>query len=104
MPSAEAPTSPQLTAKQSVEAAKAFAREVLSEKEFRYPRLEAVELSNDNEYWLVTISYAPDEDPEDLAREMIDAAAHYQGIRSYKTLHVRTSDGKVVKMTPAGRL
>jgi hypothetical protein len=105
MASIEAKPLPELSAKQSVEAAKQFAQEVLSDKEFLHPRLEAVELSNDHDYWLVTISYlVADEDPEDLAREMVEDYAHYHGVRQYKTLYVRTSDGKVLRMTPAGRL
>ena len=100
MSSVEAQTSSELTAKQSVEAAKQFARDVLSEEEFLYPRLEAVELSNDGEYWLVTISYLTRQKDPDVA----GLADFLRGGRAYKTIHVRRSDGKVLKMTPANRL
>lgn len=100
MATAETTSGAGLTAKASVEAAKRFAMEVLSNDEFRDPRLEAVELSGDSDCWLVTISYAPDEAAQKLGKA---TGLPLLGARSYKTVYVRVADGEILKMVPAGR-
>lgn len=84
--------------KEAAQAAEQFARQLFSEGELRYLRLEEAEVSPDGQYWLVTLGWA-----ESAVRQQTPVLGNMRSEilalpRVYKQFAVDSSTGKVVSM------
>jgi len=70
--------------KEAVQQASKYLPEVFTSAADRELRLEGVEKSDDSRYWMITFSYAPD-----------DQKTGEFG-RDYKTVKLRDSDGELI--------
>ena len=77
--------------KTAVSSAISFMDEVYEPKGVKNPRLEEVELSDDNRYWYVTISI------EVAPKSSFEAVSGVKG-RDFKVFKVGADDGKVDSM------
>ena len=78
--------------------------EILPKDDVRDPRLEEVNLSEDEQYWLVTISFAnPDYEAKEAPADSADIASILWKFstprrRTAKTIKLKTADGAFVGM------
>ncbi len=80
--------------KAAVKAALAFLAEAFPNEEVRGVRLEEIDLSPDEKFWYVTVSYLREaSSPSELAR-----AVSGFDVREYKVIAIRADDGRVQSM------
>jgi len=80
--------------KTAVKAALAFLAEAYPNENLRDLRLEEIDLSADEKFWYVTVSYSREaSSPSELAKTMGSFA-----VREYKVIAVRSDDGRVQSM------
>jgi hypothetical protein len=87
---------PMIDVKQAVKAAIDFAEETLGREEAAGARLEEIELSPDDAFWLITLGL-----PRRAAlegRTAWEALSGAEGKRDYKVFKVEMKTGKVVSM------
>ncbi len=80
--------------------AEAFLEGMYKREDLTGLRLEALELVDDGNLWLVTISFLP-KVYEDEIPESGGLLPAYRNPRLYKTMHIRTTDGYVEALLPA---
>lgn len=83
--------------KQAVSRSLQFVKEMFEEKEIANLLLEEVELTEDDAYWNVTVSWIRPKPP----KEVMDYYAPKEYERVYRTLKVRTDNGYVLSMKNA---
>ena len=82
-----------IDAKEAVRVALEYVRTMYEAEEIPHLTLEEVELSPEQEYWLVTVSFL-----SPFARSPIEAMTSQHGPAMYKTLKLRAEDGQVHSM------
>lgn len=91
-----------LTPRQAVAKAEEFVRGLYPKEDLTGLRLEAVELSDGDEDWLVTVSFLPRvyDDEISVGSTLLGGPAINR--RLYKEVHVRAKDGEVHAMIAPG--
>ena len=85
--------------KQAVSAATKYIEDVYSPEEIIDPMLEEVQLSEDENYWLITIGFSyPKFTEYPLQKSFQDTILGEKYQRVYKAIKVRVDDGKPVAM------
>lgn len=83
--------------KEAAAAAERYARELYSDQEIRYLRLEEVEMSNDGRFWNITLGWTEPE-PTRLPAALSSVAVLHSPQRVYKIFRVDAEKGEVRSM------
>lgn len=85
--------------KQAVSAATKYIEDIYSPEELIEPMLEEVQLSEDGNYWLITIGFSHPKFTEyPLQESFRDAIMGEKYQRVYKSIKIRIDDGKPMGM------
>lgn len=89
-----------IDAKSAVEAARTYLRSIqdMLDTPLNNLRLEEVELSEDDQYWLITLGYDNPNKPRDLSNLSLVAPQLARLAREYKIFRIRSEDGEVKSM------
>ena len=82
-----------LDVKEAAKIAVAYVADLLSQDQLRDIRLEEVELSEDDDYWLVTIGFSRPE----ITKNVWEIVGGQLG-REYRQVKLQARDGKVISM------
>ncbi len=83
--------------KEAVKAAMQFLADTLEGERLENPRLEELELSDDNEYWYITVSFFRNNPRAAFAASLGATGVSSEG-RDYKTVTVNAKTGTVKSM------
>jgi hypothetical protein len=81
-----------ITVKEAAQRAIEYVIDLLGDKNVGQPRIEEVDLTDDNEYWLVTVGFFP---PLEMGRVSL---GQFSSKREYKQVKVTTADGAIKSM------
>ncbi|MEL6778739.1 MAG: hypothetical protein AAFO06_15930 [Cyanobacteria bacterium J06597_16] len=89
-----------IDAKSAVKFAREYIQSIqdLLDNPLKNLRLEEVELSEDSQYWLVTLGYDNPDKPRDLSNMSLIAPQLARLAREYKVFQVGSDDGMVKSM------
>ena len=89
-----------IDAKLAVEVARAYLRSIqdILDTPLNNLRLEEVELSEDDQYWLITLGYDNPNKPKELSNLSLVSPQLARLAREYKVFRIRSEDGEVKSM------
>jgi hypothetical protein len=81
-----------ITVKQAAQKAIEYVTDLVGAENLGQPRIEEVDLTDDNEYWLVTVGFLPP------AKVGTISLGGFSSEREYKQVKVATADGSIKSM------